>query len=110
MILKVDFNQFLDEKGEKIELTEQANTVFNFLRKIVLAVSHESVCSNIEQPFIDIALKCNTRGNALSCVGNIEARYDSHDSRIIEWQCDTCEATGTISNWSRSFWDMKEPA
>jgi hypothetical protein len=108
MILKVDFNQFLDNKGDKVELTEQANTVFNFLSKIVLAVSQETVSQDIDQPLIDVALKCKTRGNALSCAGNIEACYASDDSLIIEWQCDTCEAAGTIANWSRSFWDMRE--
>lgn len=101
MILKVDFKQFLDEKGEVLALTEQAKTVFNFLSKIVLSVSE-----NIEQPLIDVDLNCNTRGTELSCEGSIEA--SCIDMNKIEWHCDTCEASGTISNWKGSMWDIQK--
>lgn len=101
MALKVDLKQFLDEKGEVLALTEQAKTVFNFLTKIVLSVSE-----NIEQPLIDVDLNCNTRGTELSCEGSIEASCSSIN--IIEWHCDTCEASGTISNWKGSLWDIQK--
>lgn len=102
MALKVDLKQFLDDKGKVLELTEQANTVFKFLTTIVLSVSE-----NIEQPLIDIDLRCNTRAAELSCEGDIEANCIANN--IIEWHCDTCEASGTISNWQGSMWDMQKP-
>lgn len=101
MGLKVDFKQFLDEKGEVLALTEQAKRVFKFLTKIVLSVSE-----NIEQPLIEIDLRCNTRGTELSCEGSIEASCNAMN--IIEWHCDTCEASGTISNWQGSLWDIQK--
>jgi len=67
MILKVDFKQFLDEKGDLLALTKQAKRVFKFLAKIVLSVS-----KNIEQPLIEVDLDCNTRGTELSCEGALK--------------------------------------
>ena len=55
MALKVDLRHFIDEEGIVLALTEQAKTVFKFLTKIVYSVSE-----NIEQPLIDVDLKCNT--------------------------------------------------
>ena len=101
MILKVDFKQFLDEKGDLLVLTEQATRVFTFLSKIVLSVSE-----NIEQPLIEVDLNCNSRGTELSCDGSIEATCIALNK--IEWHCDTCEASGTISNWKGSMWDMQQ--
>lgn len=101
MILKVDFKQFLDEKGDLLALTKQAKRVFKFLAKIVLSVSE-----NIEQPLIEVDLDCNTRGTELSCEGSIEASCIATNK--IEWHCDTCEASGTIANWQGSLWDMQK--
>ena len=101
MALKVDLRHFLDEEGKVLELTEQAKTVFKFLTKIVSSVSE-----NIEQPPIDLDLKCNTRADELSCDGGIEAKCIAIG--MIEWHCDTCEASGTISNWQASMWDKQE--
>lgn len=101
MALKVDLRQFLDDEGDELELTKQAKTVFKFLTKIVSLVSE-----NIEQPLIDVDLKCNTRADELSCDGGIEAMCIAIG--IIEWQCDTCEASGTISNWQGSIWDKQK--
>ena len=101
MILKVNFKQFLDEKGDVIALTEQAQRVFNFLTTIILSASE-----NIERPLINVDLNCNTRGTDLSCEGNIEASCNT--LKVIEWQCDTCEASGTISHWQGSLWDMQK--
>ena len=101
MALKVDLRTFLDEEGNVAELTEQAKTVFKFLTKIVSSVS-----KNIEQQCIDVDLKCNTRAAALSCEGSIEGECISIG--IIEWHCDTCEASGTISQWQGSLWDNQE--
>jgi len=106
MTLKVDLRQFLDEKGNLLLLTEQASTVFKFLSEIVLSVSQESGVHTIEQPFNSVNLRCSTRGFALSCLGDIEARTSS--SGTIEWHCDTCEAAGTILNWQGSLWDMQK--
>ena len=124
MLLKVNFNQFLDDEGDVLELTEQANTVFNFLSKIVLTVSQKLVPQNINQPnigqpdikqqHIEVDLKCKNRGHKLSCLGNIEAGYSTGTSSgsdnisIIEWHCDTCEAAGTISHWLGSSWDKQK--
>ncbi len=101
MTLKADLRYFLDDEGNLVELTEQASTVFTFLSKIVLSVSQ-----NINQPLIFVDLKCNTRGGELACSGNIEAKCNYIG--IIEWQCDTCEALGTISNWQGSLWDKQK--
>ena len=101
MILKVDFKQFLDEKGDLLVLTEQATRVFTFLSKIVLSVSE-----NIEQPLIEVDLNCNSRGTELTCDGSIEASCIALNK--IEWHCDTCEASGTISNWQGSMWDIQQ--
>jgi len=101
MALTADFRHFLDDKGHVLELTDQAKTVFNFLNKIVVSVS-----ANIEQPLIDVELKCNTRANELSCEGNIEATCITIG--MIEWHCDTCEASGTITNWQGSMWDQQK--
>ncbi|WP_114325927.1 hypothetical protein [Candidatus Colwellia aromaticivorans] len=101
MALKADLRHFLDEEGNVLELTEQAKTVFKFLTKIVSSVSE-----NIEQPLIDVDLKCNSRADELSCVGSVEATCISIG--MIEWHCDTCEASGTISNWQGSMWDKQE--
>ena len=62
MALKVNLKQFLNEKGEEAELTDQAKVIFNFLSKIVLSVSQ-----NIEQPLTFVDLKCNTRAEGLIC-------------------------------------------
>jgi hypothetical protein len=111
MTLKVDFRRFLDEEGNVLALTEQANTVFQFLSKIVSSVSqrslsHETVSPNREPALIDVDLKCNSRSDALSCPGDIEA--SSITIGIIEWHCDTCKAAGTISNWQASKWDKQK--
>jgi len=100
MALKVDLRLFLDEKGNILPLTEQAMKVFQFLTKIVSSVSE-----NIEQPLINVDLKCNTRADELSCEGSIDAKRIAFD--MIEWHCDTCEASGTISNWQASMWDKQ---
>jgi hypothetical protein len=102
MALKVDLRHFLDEEGGVLALTEQAKTVFKFITKIVSSVS-----DNIEQPLINVDLKCNTRADELSCEGSIEATAIA--ITIIEWHCDTCEASGTISNWQASMWDKQKP-
>lgn len=101
MTLKVDLRRFLDEKGNVLALTEQASIVFKFLTKIVSSVS-----KNIEQPLVAVDLKCNSRADVLSCQGEIEAT--SITIGLIEWHCDTCEASGTISNWQGSQWDKQE--
>ncbi len=100
MVLKVDLRQFLDNEGNELALTEQAKKVFKFLSKIVLSVS-----GNIKQRLIYIDLECNTRAEQLSCEGSIEATCTA---AIIEWHCDTCLASGTISNWQASIWDKQE--
>lgn len=101
MELKADLRCFFDEEGNVLELTEQAKTVFKLLGKIVLSVSER-----IEQQFIDVDLKCNTRAEGLFCDGNIEA--ERVETGLIEWYCDTCEACGTISNWQGSLWDKQK--
>lgn len=101
MALKADIEQFLDEKGNVLALTEQASRVFKFLTTIVSSVS-----KNIEQPLIEVDLKCNTRANALCCEGDIKASCITMG--VIEWHCDTCEASGTISNWQGSTWDKQK--
>ena len=101
MALKADLRHFLDEEGNELELTEQAKIIFKFLTKIVSSVSE-----NIEQPFIDVDLKCNARADGLSCEGDIKAT--SIEIGMIEWHCDTCEASGTISNWKGSMWDNQK--
>ncbi|WP_019028224.1 hypothetical protein [Colwellia piezophila] len=119
MALKVDLRQFLDDKGNELALTEQAKKVFNFVTKIVLSVSQQSLAQeifshtgfsdNIEQPLIDVDLKCNTRGDELCCCGHIEAGCNTIGSvNTITWQCDTCAAAGTISNWQGSLWDKQK--
>lgn len=101
MALNVDLKQFLDEDSNELDLTEQAKMVFNFLSKIVSSVSED-----INQPLINVALKCNTRAKSLSCDGDIDAKYTTFGT--IGWHCDTCEASGTISNWQGSKWDKQE--
>ena len=100
MPLKVDLRQFLDDEGNQLDLTEQAKMVFNFLTKVVSSVS-----KNIDQPLVDVGLKCNTRANKISCEGYINAM--STVIGVIDWHCDTCEASGTISNWQGSQWDKQ---
>lgn len=101
MALKADLRQFLDDEGNVAELTEQAKTVFKFLIKIVSSVSE-----NVEQRQIDVDLQCKTRANEVSCRGSIEASCIEVGN--IEWHCDTCEASGTISNWQGSMWDKQQ--
>lgn len=101
MTLKVNFKHFIDEEGNELKLTEQAKTVFKFITKIVLSASE-----NIEQPLIDVDLNCNSRADELSCLGGIKATCIA--TGMIEWHCDTCEASGTVSNWQDSLWDMQE--
>ncbi|KGJ93984.1 hypothetical protein [Colwellia psychrerythraea] len=104
MALKVDLRDFLDEDGKVLALTEQAQPVFNFLTQVVL-----SVTKDIEQPYNDLDLKCNTRADGLTCCGHIAAKCSSIGTfSTIDWHCDTCEATGTISNWQGSIWDMQK--
>jgi len=101
MVLKANLRQFLDENGNVLALTEQAKTVFNFLTHIVSSISGE-----IEQPLIKVDLKCSARGNDLACEGGIEATCIAID--MIEWHCDSCEASGTISHWQGSLWDNQK--
>ncbi|MFT5813736.1 MAG: hypothetical protein ACI9VT_001490 [Psychroserpens sp.] len=110
MVLKTDLRHFLDEEGKLLALTEQAKTVFKFLSKIVSSVS-ECVSTRTEQPIVDIDLvavnlKCNTRAEQLNCEGDIEASYINLN--LIEWHCNSCEATGTISHWQGSLWDKQQ--
>ena len=102
MTLKVDFRLFLDEIGNVTDLTKQAKTVFNFLSKIVLSVS-----ADISKPKTNVDLKCNTRSDELTCEGFIDGTYNQ--TGVIEWNCDTCEASGTISNWQGSTSDKQRP-
>jgi len=101
MALKTDLRHFLDDKGQVVELTDQAKTIFNFITKIVTSVS-----KSIKKPLINVDLKCSARGNDLHCEGSIAAK--SITMGIIDWHCDTCEACGTISNWQDSMWDIQE--
>ena len=101
MVLKANLRQFLDENGNVLALTEQAKTVFNFLSHIVSSVSED-----IEKPLIEVDLKCSARGDDLSCEGGIEATCIAID--MIEWHCDSCEASGTISHWQGSLWDNQK--
>ena len=101
MTLKANLKIFLDEKGNELELTEQAKTIFKFLTTIVSSVSE-----NINQPLIDVDLNCNSRADELSCDGGIKATCIAIG--MIEWHCDTCEASGTVTNWQGSLWDMQE--
>jgi len=101
MALKVDFRIFLDENGNVTNLTDQANTIFTFLTKIVSSVS-----ADISNPIINVELKCNTRSEELSCDGSIDGTFS--ETGIIEWSCDTCEATGEISYWQGSLWDKQK--
>ena len=101
MTLKVNLRHFLDDDGDVLVLTEKAKKVFQFLIKIVSSVS-----VNIEQPLIDVDLQCNTRADELFCEGSIDAKNIAIN--LIEWHCDVCEASGTISNWQGSMWDMQD--
>ncbi|MBA6390168.1 hypothetical protein H4J38_05145 [Colwellia sp. BRX10-3] len=101
MVLKADLKHFLDEEGKVLELTKQAKAVFKFLSKIV-----SSVTEQIEQPVIEVDLKCSTRAEKLYCDGSIQAT--STAIGLIEWHCDSCHACGTISNWQGSIWDKQE--
>ncbi|NQZ23670.1 MAG: hypothetical protein HRT53_16675 [Colwellia sp.] len=101
MALKADLRHFLDEEGNEIELTDQAKAIFRFLVKIVSAVSE-----NIDQPLIYVDLQCRTRADDVSCRGSIEATYIAIGN--IEWHCDTCEVSGTISHWQGSMWDKQK--
>ncbi len=100
MALKTNLRHFLDEEGNALDLTEQAKKVFNFITKIALAVSE-----NIEQPLMHLTLKCDSRADGLCCEGEITATAISIE--VIEWHCDTCEASGTISHWRGSTWDKQ---
>jgi len=101
MALKVDLRHFFDEKGKVLELTEQAKLIFKFLTKIVSSTSKD-----VEQTLIDVDLKCNSRAEGLFCEGGIEATHI--ETGIIEWHCDTCEASGTISHWQGSMFDKQK--
>jgi len=101
MALKVDFRIFLDEIGNVTDLTKQAKTVFNFLTKIVLSVSVD-----VNEPITHVDLQCNTRSYELTCEGFIDGTYNQ--TGVIEWNCDNCEASGTISNWHGSTWDKQK--
>jgi phage host-nuclease inhibitor protein Gam len=101
MALKADLRDFFDDEGNELALTKQAKRVFKFLTKIVSSVSE-----NIEQLIIDVDLRCNSRADELSCEGSIEATCIS--TGMIEWHCDTCEASGTISNWQGSLCDKQK--
>lgn len=101
MVLVADLTHFLDEKGNPVALTKQAEMIFTFLAKIVSSVSKQ-----LEQPRIDVDVKCNTRAEQLSCGGSIAASCITIG--IINWHCDTCEASGTISNWQSSQWDKQQ--
>ena len=101
MALKADLRHFLDEEGNETELTDQAKTVFRFLVTIVSSVSE-----NIEQSLTYVDLQCKTRADEVSCRGSIEATCIA--SGHIEWHCDTCEVSGTISNWQGSMWDKQK--
>jgi hypothetical protein len=101
MTLKANFKNFIDEDGNELDLTEQAKTIFKFLTTIVSTVSE-----NINQPLIDVDLSCSSRAAKLSCDGCIKAKCIAIG--MIEWHCDTCEASGTVSNWQGCLWDMQE--
>ncbi|WP_286262190.1 hypothetical protein [Thalassotalea atypica] len=116
MALIVDLRDFLDEQGHVVELTEQAGRVFTFLTQIVLAVTKRKINSADNhingqmthldnQKCIKVDLNCNTRALQLSCDGKIAATCN--ENALIEWHCDTCEASGTISNWQTSLWDKQ---
>ena len=100
MALDVDLRHFLDDKGHVVDLTDQAKNIFKFLTKIVRSVSE-----NIQQPLVTVELKCNSRADELSCEGAITATGSAIGT--INWRCDTCEATGTISHWQGSLWDKQ---
>jgi hypothetical protein len=100
MSLEVNFARFLDEDGNVLALTDQASTVFRFITKIVSSASRK-----IEEPMICIDLQCNTRAVGLACTGYIEATSNTYG--IIEWYCNTCEASGNISNWQGTLWDKQ---
>ena len=101
MALKANLKHFLDEEGKVLELTKQAKTVFKFLSKIV-----SSVTEQIEQPVIEVDLKCSTRAENLTCDGSIQAA--SKAIGLIKWHCDSCQASGTISHWQGSVWDKQQ--
>ena len=105
MALNVDLRDFLDEQGNVVELTELAERVFTFVIKIVSAISASSATHGTHSN-VEVNLQCNTRAPQLSCDGRIEAKCNTSD--VIEWHCDTCTASGTISHWKTSLWDKQK--
>lgn len=113
MPLHVNLSIFLDEKGNPVELTEQAEKVFIFLTQIISAVS-QSVSKQVEHKqaehepkhqTISVDVTCNTRADNLTCDGGIEAIC--HANGDIAWHCDTCQASGTVSHWQGCHWDRQ---
>ena len=101
MVLITDFSVFFDDRGYVVDLTEQAKPIFKFIREIVVAVS-----ADMDKPIINVDIKCDSRALGLLCEGHIDASHLGMG--VIEWHCDTCEASGRISNWQGSFYDKQK--
>ena len=93
-----NLTHFLDENGNIPKLPEPAMKLVTFLTKIVSTAS-----INIEEPIVDVDLKCSDSSEALSCEGHIEA-WCSENMDIV-WHCDTCDEEGTVSHWQGTQWD-----
>jgi hypothetical protein len=89
-----NMTHFLDEAGQLTEATsKRAKTLARFLGSIVTNYS-------MHQPEF---LPCRRRRSRAACPGEIVIlRLGEED--ILEWICDWCGESGSISNWRTSPW------
>jgi len=52
------------------------------------------------------AVRCFRRPGHRKCPGR--ARVRERDDGYIEWECPSCDATGTIQGWEKSFYNLSE--
>lgn len=100
MSIVTDITHFLNDEGEVPNLPKPAMKLFHFLTRIIEAVS-----INVDEPLVDVDVRCCDRDTKITCNGHIEAWCN--DERVIEWVCCKCSESGTISKWQKTKWDLQ---
>jgi hypothetical protein len=89
-----DASHFVDTKGAIGPKRGPARKMSDFLSSVIVAATLTDQQS-VNQP------KC------IKCTEPVEAAIGACDA--VLWSCTVCAATGRISNWRRTFWDMSDP-
>ena len=92
----IDVKHYLDEKGGIAPQKGPARKMADFVTSVV---AHASDFDRSEEHPGPQCFKCRQRDMSV-----VSTCLD--DDQYIRWHCPACGASGQISNWQETFWDL----